>query len=420
MGYLLTIIFLTYVQLLLNCSSTGYRSLGCYFLNFSLEASGLLSQSDPLLTYQRCSIKCKKQSLPYFLVYDKYCVCSQSITNYTRLEPGNYCNIPCPGEKRKTCGGSSAVNIFAVAYCKILSKPANGLVEQSTEEATFACLRGYQLHGAPVIHCNKTLLEWDGPSQPFCVKENCAAFKSSTNFLNTEGFISPTGSVFLVVAVVLLAFILLIREICHRRRNNILRVNLPSPHQPADPDNTVQLHNITRNVRCPQMDANHALGKKESKITKGEIPDLNNDTMEGMTMENNTECFTSSCSDIPAKRKVSSSCQSVQSLQDDLVSITEDESDRSYENDFNSLLTQGKEFLKGANKVKNSKFNLFGNSGLSIVQKPGEIDAVTENKDDKDDNYSETYDTRGLNEMEFKKRDVVDTYGIRIEDKVKF
>ncbi|KAJ8033115.1 hypothetical protein HOLleu_23256 [Holothuria leucospilota] len=61
----------------------------------------------------------------------------------------------------------------SVVYCELVATPLNGFVDASTKTTMFFCSKGYQLHGEEVINCNNTLKQWDGPTDPLCLKTNC-------------------------------------------------------------------------------------------------------------------------------------------------------------------------------------------------------------------------------------------------------
>ena len=103
MKWLLTffVLFATWLQ--------GYSYKGCYADRQQRDLNGY-SFSSEAMELGDCATLCKKKGYRYMgLQYSSYCFCGNDFGKYGQAQN---CNMPCSGQKDKTCGGSWANSVY--------------------------------------------------------------------------------------------------------------------------------------------------------------------------------------------------------------------------------------------------------------------------------------------------------------------
>ncbi|KAF3391643.1 WSC domain-containing protein [Penicillium rolfsii] len=100
-----------------NCgvsTTLAWRSLGCFSDSTSaraLNTSVLVSDG----TVEACQSKCQALGFLYAgMEYGTQCFCGNAIMNDAPPIALSNCNVPCPQNSAEFCGGSNAINLYAV------------------------------------------------------------------------------------------------------------------------------------------------------------------------------------------------------------------------------------------------------------------------------------------------------------------
>ncbi|KAJ8033109.1 hypothetical protein HOLleu_23248 [Holothuria leucospilota] len=406
MDHLGSILLLTLLQIHSVWTSPDYLFLGCYQFNHSLEPFEEYSYKDLTNTYKRCARRCSSLFLSYFVVAGKQCICTEDISKYIN-HVHDYCNTRCPGSPKENCGGENAVSIFAVVYCELVATPLNGFVEASTKMTMFFCSKGYQLHGEEVINCNNTLKQWDGPTDPLCLKTNyhpqrgCDPGTQSTNIASKEGpFANHLPYVILCVSASVLLVVLLLRENFHRKKLTAMKALPIRNLELIDSDQNVE-PNISTDTEAPSGETTQSKANRtidETDENECMLQDMDMDSISEADGTFDTYAFpSSSAADLMEclDTKVASRDQGslvITAHEGDMLALSAETNDTK-RNDINSNDLQNftvKETLELHN-LNECSFDTTQNSGPSKFQDDDDLVSVTDDENGNCDDYPPLY-----------------------------
>lgn len=112
----------------LSCNPGPY--LGC-FNDTHRPVSILITQSDPTMTLDRCSLYCAADGYPVFAVTahpgSGYCYCGPSLSPSATPTADSFCSVPCPGNHSQSCGALGYSSAWRSTCDASLPSPALGM-----------------------------------------------------------------------------------------------------------------------------------------------------------------------------------------------------------------------------------------------------------------------------------------------------
>lgn len=90
---------------------SSYSAKGCYADNVGTKGRTMTSYAytDAAMTVEKCAATCSSKRFPFSGVeYGVECYCSSIAPAVTSTA----CSVPCAGNKRETCGGPNALNVY--------------------------------------------------------------------------------------------------------------------------------------------------------------------------------------------------------------------------------------------------------------------------------------------------------------------
>ncbi|KAH8594282.1 WSC domain-containing protein [Bisporella sp. PMI_857] len=93
----------------------GWTYLDCFTEATNTRALSEDSYFSDGLTVQKCADYCSRNRVYYMyfgVEYGRECYCGNKINSGSNHAESSNCNMACPGDKTKTCGGGNHLNIF--------------------------------------------------------------------------------------------------------------------------------------------------------------------------------------------------------------------------------------------------------------------------------------------------------------------